>query len=116
MEVLVAFAILSLSLGVLYQIFSTSLRNAALSSQYSRAMIIAESQLAASMEEQPLVEISRQGLVDELYHWQVNVFPYQEAEESSAPFIPYQVDVAVSWKEGKFERTYQLHTLRLGEP
>lgn len=111
-----AFAILSISLGILYQVFSTSLRNRALSAQYSRAMIIAESQLAASMEAYPLTETSRQGVVEDRYHWRVNVFPYQEAEEGSGPFEPYQVDVAVSWREGKSERTYQLHTLRLGEP
>ena len=43
LEVLVAFAILSMSLGVLYQAFSNSLRNVGASGDYSRAMIIAVS-------------------------------------------------------------------------
>ena len=42
LEVLVAFAILSMSLGVLYQAFSNSLRNVGASGDYSRAMIIGE--------------------------------------------------------------------------
>uniref|UniRef100_UPI0035939C60 type IV pilus modification PilV family protein n=1 Tax=Thiocapsa sp. TaxID=2024551 RepID=UPI0035939C60 len=43
LEVLVAFAILAVSLGVLMQIFSQATRTTLLSSQYSRAASLAES-------------------------------------------------------------------------
>jgi prepilin-type N-terminal cleavage/methylation domain-containing protein len=43
LEVLVAFAILSISLGVLLQVFATGLRNAGVADDYTRATLYAES-------------------------------------------------------------------------
>ena len=46
LEVLVAFAILALSLGVLLQIFSRAMSTTAVSGSYSRAAAMAEARLA----------------------------------------------------------------------
>ena len=109
-----AFAVLSISLGVLYQIFSTSLRNTALTTQYTYAMIIAESQLADAFKEVPDGAFSSQGTVDDLYQWQVSVAPYQQGgEENDGIFTPYSVKVVVTWKDGLMDRQYELDTLRL---
>ena len=116
LEVLVAFSILSISLGVLYQVFSSSLRNSALGADYSRAIIIAESQLALVMENVPLKEMSDQGEIDERYQWQVEVSRYQEDGEQEGRFAPYQVTSTVSWRDGMRQKEYQLTTLRLGNP
>lgn len=56
LEVLVAFAILSIALGVLLQIFATGMRNVGLSEEYSQAALYAESILAAYGREAPLAE------------------------------------------------------------
>lgn len=53
LEVLVAFAILSLSLGVLLQVFATGLRNAGVTDDYTRATLYAESILTAIGKEGP---------------------------------------------------------------
>lgn len=116
LEVLVAFAILSISLGVLYQAFSNSLRNVAAVDHYSRAMIIAESRLAEAVSETPIREGTEQGEVDDYYRWEVTVNLYEEAEEKLArnkQFEPYQITVEVSWGERQRQRVYQLSTLRL---
>ncbi len=116
LEVLVAFAILSMSLGVLYQAFSNSLRNVGTSGDYSRAMIIAEARLAEAMAEVPLKEGSDQGEVDNRYQWKIMVQRYEyEDEESVSRFTPYQVQVVVSWEDGKHTREYELTTLRLSQ-
>lgn len=116
LEVLVAFAILSMSLGVLYQAFSNSLRNVGASGDYSRAMIIAEARLAEAMAEVPISEGGDHGEVDERYKWEVTVQRYEYAEEEFASrFTPYQIQVMVSWRDGKHTREYQLSTLRLSE-
>lgn len=116
LEVLVAFSILSISLGVLYQVFSSSLNNSALSADYSRAMIIAESQLALVMQDVPLREMSDQGEIDERYQWQVEVVRYQEDKEQQGRFAPYQVTSRVNWRDGVRQKEYRLTTLRLGKP
>ena len=116
LEVLVAFSILSISLGVLYQVFSSSLNNSALSADYSRAMIIAESQLALVMQDVPLREMSDQGEIDERYQWQVEVVRYQEDQEQQGRFAPYQVTSRVNWRDGVRQKEYRLTTLRLGKP
>lgn len=116
LEVLVAFAILSMSLGILYQAFSNSLRNVGASGDYSRAIIIAEARLAEAMADVPLNEGSDQGEVDGRYQWKVMVQRYEyEGEEIVSRFTPYQVEVVVSWQDGKHTREYQLSTLRLSQ-
>ncbi len=116
LEVLVAFAILSMSLGILYQAFSNSLRNVGTSGDYSRAMIIAEARLAEAMADVPINEGSDQGEVDGRYQWKVMVKRYEyEGEEIVSRFTPYQVEVVVSWQDGKHTREYQLSTLRLSQ-
>ncbi len=116
LEVLVAFAILSMSLGILYQAFSNSLRNVGASGDYSRAIIIAEARLAEAMADVPLNEGSDQGEVDGRYQWKVVVQRYEyEGEEIVSRFTPYQVEVVVSWQDGKHTREYQLSTLRLSQ-
>jgi len=116
LEVLVAFAILSMSLGVLYQAFSNSLRNVGTSGDYTRAMIIAEARLAEVMAEVPLNVGSDQGEVDNRYQWKTMVQRYDYTGENIvSEFIPYQVEVVVSWQDGKTTRQYDLTTLRLSQ-
>ncbi len=117
LEVLVAFAILSMSLGVLYQAFSNGLRNVAASGDYSRAMIIAEARLAEVMAKVPLDEGSDQGEVEDRYHWKTMVqrYEYEQDEKIISRLTPYQVQVVVNWQDGKHTRQYELSTLRLSE-
>ena len=113
---LVAFANLSMSLGVLYQAIAKSQRNVAASADYSRAMIIAEARLAEAMADVPIREGSDQGEVDDRYQWRLTVQPYEYDDEGmSSRFTPYEVQVVVSWQDGKHSREYQLSTLRLSQ-
>jgi len=116
LEVLVAFAILSMSLGVLYQAFSNSLRNVGASGDYSRAMIIAEARLAEAMADVPVNEGSDQGEVDDRYQWKLTVQRYEYDDEGiTSQFTPYQVQVVVTWQDGRHSREYELSTLRLSQ-
>lgn len=116
LEVLVAFAILSMSLGVLYQAFSNSLRNVGASGDYSRAMIIAEARLAEAMADVPINEGSDQGEVDERYKWQLTVQRYEYDDEGiSSQYTPYEVRILVTWRDGRHSREYELSTLRLSQ-
>ena len=111
LEVLVAFSILALSLGVLLQIFSTGLRGVSLSSDYTRAVLLAESKLAAAGREGPVASSGGEGVEDETYHWSVSVRPYGGA--GGGTVVPYEVTVEVWWNEGERERRVQLTSVRL---
>jgi len=115
LEVLVAFAILGMSLGILYQGFGGSLYNLSVSSGYARALIIAESKLAEIAARLPLEPGEQQGEEGDGYHWRVSVSPYEELEDLPQSFKPYVVEVDVSWGAAKQKRHYVLQTLRLSD-
>ncbi len=117
LEVLVAFIVLSLSLGVLMRIFSGGLGNIGEAEHYSRAVAIAESRLAAMGVESPLTEGESSGEEGNGYKWQTSVRPFEPAagplEGGALPVSLYQVEVSVKWGDVAMNpRTLRLVTLR----
>ena len=116
LEVLVAFAILSLTLGVLMQIFSRALTTTALSGVYSRASTLAEAQLNAVGLDIPLAPGTHTGDSEDGLIWQVTIDPHEFEEVTfEAPVEPYLVTSVVSWETAEGTRRVTLATLRLGE-
>lgn len=115
LEVLVAFAVFSLSLGVLFQIFSSGLRGTEVARNYSHAMIIAESRLNELTVAQELAPGVWQGVVDDGYRWIATVSPYDDgsATEGAEGPAAYRVSVRVNWGDGE-DREIVIDTLRLG--
>ncbi|MEE4379660.1 MAG: prepilin-type N-terminal cleavage/methylation domain-containing protein [Candidatus Competibacteraceae bacterium] len=119
LEVLVAFAILSLTLGVLLQVFATGLRNTANAEDYTRAVLQAESLLAQVGINLPVE--SQQGEIDDRFQWRITVTPFPlenildpETPTENLRFTPYQVVVEVSWSATTARtRSVTLETLRL---
>ncbi len=114
LEVLVAFAILAMSLGALYQAFGGSLHNLSVAGEYTSAMIVAESKLAEVADQVPLRQGSEQG-EESGFRWKVDVLSYEELEDLPRSFKPYRVHVKVSWGDGGRHRSYVLDTLRLSD-
>ena len=110
-----ALAILSLSLGLLLQSFSTSMRGIALSETYTKAVMLADSRLEEVGVITPLVQGVDEGEAEEGLHWRVSVKPYEEEEADyfEKRIRPYLVKVEVHWTEGEHERNVELSTLRL---
>ena len=116
-EVLVAFMILVLSLSVLLRIFSGGVRNLSLSAQYSHAVLIAESELAAANTPNTLVPGTTEGVTRDAFRWTRTVSGYQPAGHRlpGAILLPaYQVDVTVEWDRAGKTRSVSLTGLRLG--
>jgi len=115
LEVLVAFAILSISLGVLLQVFATGLRNAGLADDYTRAALYAESILAAMGREVPLAEGERSGPVNDQFSWRSTVSAFTEGlpDLEKARVRAYWVSVEVYWPGRVQNRSVILETLRL---
>lgn len=118
LEVLVAFTILSLTLGVLLQLFGTGLRNTALSEDYSRAVLYAESLLAGVGMEEPLEAGNRGGELTPPFNWRLQIQPFTEegldtARLEAINIKPYFVTVEVFWQRGERTRSVVLDTLRV---
>ena len=122
LEILVAFSILALSLGVLMQIFSGSLRNTEVTRDQAQAVVLAQSLLAAAGVETPLAAGESRGVHTGKFHWLLQVRPMPEearAGESAAiraqlPLDLWEVTASVTWggTGGLPERAVSLSTLR----
>jgi general secretion pathway protein I len=103
LEVLVAFIILAMALGVIMRIFSGGLGNIGAAEHYSHAVAIAESKLEAIGVESPLTEGENAGTEEHGYTWRTSVHRDEtEAQpaEDAAPLVGlYQVEVTVNWDE-----------------
>lgn len=121
LEVLVAFTILAMLLGALFQVFSGGLHAARAGESHTRATVIAQSLLAGLGSEHPLREGATSGSVDETFDWRLIVRPYADEEllmgtggtgGTGLP-RPVRVDVQVSWEEGERPRSVVLTSMRL---
>jgi general secretion pathway protein I len=115
-EVLVALTILSLSLAIIYSVFSVGLRGRKAAENYEQATKLAESKLDAIGVNEPLQEGVTVGKFDDLFAWKTVVTPYREVGRDESKDIrrrPLTVNVTVSWGEPSEERSVSLTTLRL---
>ena len=112
LEVLVAFAILSLSLGVLLQVIAVGLRNTAVAEEYTQARLYAESLLTA-LRKQSLVQAAvEEGQLDERFYWRSSVTPYNQVTQTPG-LTPYRLSIEVFWRGPRQARSVMLETLRL---
>ncbi|MCC4264506.1 prepilin-type N-terminal cleavage/methylation domain-containing protein [Oceanimonas baumannii] len=112
LEVLVAFAVLTITLGVLLNIFSLAIRTTQAALEQQKAVLLAESKLAeldAGLTLQPGVE---RGDFNDRFEWETRVEEYhsQGLMDNQTLLIPYRLSVIVSWSD---HRQYELSTLRL---
>lgn len=121
LEVLVAFAILALSLGVLMQIFSRAMNATALSETYTRAAALAESKLNSVGADIPLEEGVHSGDPEDGMDWIVHIELY---DFNAGPLAwlsenqqvqPYRITAVASWPSNAGARRVVLRSLRLGE-
>ena len=116
-EILVAFTVAALLLGALYQIFSSGLRSASITTEYSNAILLAESALESFGAEERLVAGEAHDRVDGKYerHMVVRLRPDLMPEGIARPALaPYEVEISVAWRSGRQSRSVSLSTIRLG--
>jgi len=122
LEILIAFSILALSLGILLKIFSAGVNTAGVAEEYTAAVQIAESLMAGTGVEAPLQPSEDSGLENDKYHWQVSVSPFQfmaeNLDSTAIPAVLFKVKVTVSWGDdsgGADGRQVELITLKLAK-
>ena len=113
-EVVVAFAILALVLGVVFEAVGTNARNARLAERYTIATLWAESKLAALGIETGLVAGETQGRLPDPYRWRSRVTPIAaEAIGEPTDVQLFDVVLTVEWGAGRDVRSVTLATQRL---
>jgi general secretion pathway protein I len=112
-EVLVAFAILALTLVVLLQAFGGGLRAVSASERYLMAAMLARSVLDDVGAETPIVAGEGSDDIGDGYRWTTRIAPSRTispVRDGDQLQVPYEVQVEISWN-GKPVTT--LTTLRL---
>jgi general secretion pathway protein I len=115
-EVLVALTILSLSLAIIFSIFSVGLRGRRAAEEYEQATLLAESKLNSIGIDEPIQEGDTVGQFNDRFGWKTVVTPYHEEGRDEAKDLlrrPLRVTVIVSWGDAGDEKSVTLTTLRL---
>jgi general secretion pathway protein I len=90
-EVIVAIAIIGISLVMIMQLFSGGLRASRTSCDYTRAVVHAKDK----MEELAFYPVAASGEFDDGFNWETEVEPYAEPEESSFKLL--KLKVTIQW-------------------
>jgi general secretion pathway protein I len=112
-EMVIAFAILGLSLSALYATFQSALQRTGHDAHLSQATLLARSLLARAGTEWPLTEGSSQG------EWSDYAYELSEHKSVAPPNeVPFtvpavQVTATVTWVEFAGNRSFSLSTLKL---
>ena len=124
LEVLVAFTLFAVALGVLMQIFSRGVNGASIADHYAKATMYAESRLAAIGLEEAIKEGTTRGRFNDDYAWQVTIKLYQDPaprDQMTVDFEKqyfaqlYEIETKVTFAtDDRKERVVTLSTLQLG--
>jgi general secretion pathway protein I len=113
LEVVVAFAILSLAFGAIFAVLSSTLRQVSQTDSERNAIALAQSMLARVGADLPLVDGDRTGEASTGAQWRLSIRPYNvTGRDNLLPMSAHQVSITVSWVSGR-ARTLTLTSLRL---
>ena len=120
-EVVVAFLLLSIVMSTAFELFTTGMRRASDLEERSKALVLAQSRLAAAGIEQQLKESAVAGQTDDgVYQWTVTIAKSTEGQADPGQPIQtayglFRIDVVVKWRgaDGR-DHSLELATLELG--
>ena len=121
LEVLIAFVIAAIALGVMFQVAAEALRSSQTAAHYDEAMVRARSHLAMATGGGALMPGDWQGDDGGGYRWHLHVATVAQGAVPSAgsPALPlalYQVTVWIAWTDGEHARDVRLVTEQIGQP
>jgi len=114
LEVLVAFSITALSMGVLFQIYARGSTAALLGKEYAMATTIAESKLVGLGILESLDESELDGIEYDKYTWEIEILDYSNEElmPVETGMQLKEVELRVEWSSKGKQRKINLHTLK----
>ena len=116
-EILVAISILSISLVVIFQLFSGGLKSSRLSDQYTRGIFHAQEKMAEILLSTDFSEEEAEGEFDDSFRWKSAIVRIEQAEDEEAklPFDTFNITVEVMWHEGDKEKHFAISTMKVVE-
>ena len=112
-EIIVALAILALSLNAILPAISDALWRTSEAEAQAEAASLARSLLAQAGNAVPLHDGAAAGQSENGFRWRLQVTPSGGADQT-VPVRAYKVVAEVSWDDARSERSVALTTLRLG--
>jgi general secretion pathway protein I len=112
-EVLVAFAILALTMAALMQVFTSGLHGTTVADRHLMATMLARTVMDDLGTEIPLVPGEQSAKIEQGYSWTVRIQPSTAIAPHNGPDLiatPYEVKVEISWNG---QPVTTLTTLRL---
>ncbi|MCB1954258.1 MAG: type II secretion system protein [Rhodocyclaceae bacterium] len=97
-EVLVAFSIMALALGVLYQSSSGSVRASMAAELNTRAALWGASLLDA-YRTVPATDIQESGETDDGFAWHVTTVRLPEVDNANGRIALHRIDVVIQWRD-----------------
>ena len=121
LEVLVAFVIAALALGVMFRVAVDALHASQTAARYDEAVVRARSHLTMATDGGALMPGDWQGDDGGGYHWHLHVATAALAAARAnggpaAPLALYAVTVWISWPDGDHTREVRLDTEQIGQP
>lgn len=123
LEILVAFVVIGVLGAAMLQLFQGSLRNVALSGEYTEAAMLARSKLAELEARQVPATGMEEGAFDDRYRWRAELVPYfpdadTDMEQAPVPLPPSVVEalrltLTVTWGEAGDSRDFVVETVLL---
>jgi len=116
-EVVVAFAILSVGLTVIIELFAGGLRLARVSEEYTKAVNHGRIKMEEIAVKPKIEEGSEEGKFDETFRWRVgvkkvDVLPMEKKPDLKVPVELFQIQVKVIWQSGSKERSASIETYK----
>lgn len=112
LEILVALAILATAVTIIFQLFSASLRNIAVSEDVVAASVRAEAKMREVLSKEELSEDSWTENTNDGYTFAVNITETLQQKTDSLPIQLLQIDVAITWTKNSKERSLRLKTYK----
>jgi general secretion pathway protein I len=106
-EVLVAFVILGMVMGVIMRINATSVRNHHVSKGYLRALQVAESRMEAMSLDSASLSLNQSGVEANGVYWEFSRRPYRAWSEQrlqNLSAVPVEERISVGWGEQSASR------------
>lgn len=122
-EIVVAFTVLALGLGIAMQIATGAMRNARHAEERTEAALYAQSLLDTAGIGERLEEGSSSGEFGDRYRWSLAVEPYEVESAADSPLDPalasvqlYRLELVVNWGRPPREQEARFVTLRALTP
>ena len=116
-ETLVAMAILSISLVLILQLFSSGLKSSRLSDNYTRAIFHAREKMEEILLDDHFIDMAMEGEFGDGFEWKAQTLRLEpdHEEEAKLPVDIFSIKVDVSWHEGSQEKHFEISTLKIAE-